>query len=116
MTNSGRGWSEQIGRPSVYRTWVLDPQGSSLHVQPTRTKVAIFDDLVIVILHRRIGEVLGAGDGFKAAVVFHSVYEGDLHAKVRADFQPNMGGHQGNVTVPWLVLAAWIRECSKNRA
>ena len=116
MTNSGRGWSEQIGRPSVYRTRVLDPQGSSLHVQSTLTKLAIFDDFVIAVLHRRIGKVLGAGDGFKAAVLFHSVYEGDLYAKVRADFQPNMGGHQRYVAVPWLVLAAWIRECSKNRA
>ena len=63
---------------------------------------------MIAVLHRRIGKVLGAGDDFKAAVLFHSVYEGDLYAKVRADFQPNMGGHQRYVAVPWLVLAAWI--------
>ena len=109
MTNSGRGWSEQIGRPSVYRTRVLDPQGSFLHVQSTLTKLAIFDDFVIVILHRRIGEELGAGDDFKAAVVFNGVYEWDLYAKVWTDFQPHVGRDQRYIAVPGLVLAAWIR-------
>ena len=64
---------------------------------------------MIAVLHRRIGEELGAGDDFKAAVVFNGVYEWDFDSEVWTDFQPHVGRDQRYIAVPGLVFTARIR-------